>query len=312
MRLGRLFPLTLAAMLALTAILAGEVVLGQWRSYSQSRHGAEAAHEFAAALYAAEKLSVERGPTNGIFAAEPSNAADWAQRLARARGDTDVALAALVTQLVQDELGSRKLIEVVADIRDRLAQNRVEIDRIAARPRPERDVAGMRALVGRMVALVSDLIPVLNETEIMVGTADPRLFKLTSVARIGAELREFAGQVGSVFAAPMAAGVPFVEAESFAIERLTGRIIALSQQLDRAVDAAGALPVTDANTNMHEIYLHPGLGLIERLTAAGRSDGNYKLTSGQFIDLYVPAMQRILTVRNEALAQTLAIADADR
>jgi signal transduction histidine kinase/CheY-like chemotaxis protein/HPt (histidine-containing phosphotransfer) domain-containing protein len=311
MRLGRLFLLTLAAILALTAILAGDVVLDQWRSYSQSRHGAEAAREFAAGLYAAEKLSVERGPTNGVFAADPANAAEWAQRLSRARGDTDAAFAALVAQLPPDDPGSRKLVEVIAGIRSRLAQNRVEVDRIGAQPRPKRDVAAMRALVVRMVALVTDLTPVLNETEVTVGTADPSLFKVTSVARVAAELREFAGQLGSVFAAPMAAGVPLVEAESSAVERLTGRVIALSQQLDRAVQAADTLAITDANTNMHEIYLQPALGLIERLTAAGRSDGHYKLTGGQFVDLYVPAMQRILTVRNEALAQILALTDAN-
>ena len=313
MRLGRLFLLTLTAMLALTAILAGEVVLDQWRIYSQSRSGAEAARAFAAGLGAAEKLSIERGPMNGTFAADPSNAMEWTRRLALARADTDQALATLVAGLHAGQFeNSRKLFAIIADIRSRLAANRVAVDRIGAKPKPERDIAAMRDLVRRMVALVTDLAPVLNETELAVGAADPDLFKIVSVARLAAELREVAGQLGSVFAAPLASGAPLVDAESFAIERLTGRISALSQQLDRAVGAAGVRAIVEANNNMHEIYLDSALGRIERLTAAGRKDGHYPLTGGAFVDLYVPAMQRILTVRNEALASTLSTADANR
>jgi len=313
MRLSRLFPLALIAILALTVALASEVVLGEWRLYSQSRTGAEAARTFATALRAAERLSGERGPMNAVFAADPEHAAEWTWRLIDARTATDEALNRLETELAASTVAEvRVLVRPVTALRFRLAATRADIDRIGAQPRAERDLETIRGLVARMVALVSDLVPVLNETELVVGAADPRLFKITAVARTAAELREFAGQIGSLFAAPLTLGVMFTEAESFAVERLSGRINTLAQQLTNAVEVADIPGIEATMRSMTDVYLESALDLIERLTFAGRQHGQYRITGGDFVELYVPAMRTILTVRDAALNEIFEAADRNR
>ena len=313
MRLGRVFLLALLTIVALTAVLAGKVLHDEWRAYGQSHNGADAARIFASGLRAAEKLSVERGPTNGLFAADAAATAEWNARLRLARAATDEAFDTLVAELRASATpGVRAEARQATAIRFRLAAVRSEIDRVGAQPKAERDLNAIRGLVLQMVALVNSLAPVLNETELAVGAADPGLFKNTAVARAAADMREFAGQLGSVFAAALAGGVPLTEVESFAVERLTGRIASLAEQIENADKVIQSASVSNLVTNMKDFYLDSALGLIERLTAAGRTTGRYSLNGGAFVDIYVPAMQTILGVRDAALRETFAAADRNR
>ena len=313
MRLARVFLLALLTIVALTAVLAGKVLLDEWHAYGQSRNGANAARVFASGLRAAEKLSVERGPTNGLFAADAATIGEWTTRLARARAATDEAFDTLVSELqASASAGIRGSAREVTAIRYRLAAVRDEIDRLGAQLAAARDLNAIRGLVLQMVALVGNLAPVLNETELAVGAADPGLFKITAVARAAADMREFAGQLGSVFAAALAGGVPLTEVESFAVERLTGRIVSLAQQIENADKVVQMASVSDLVTGMKDFYLDSALGLIERLTAAGRTTGRYSLGGGAFVEIYVPAMQTILGVRDAALRQIFAAADRNQ
>src|SRR4051812_28664205 len=101
MRLRTLFRISLAAVLVLTALLAADDDYAAWQHFSESQQGTRALKTFARVLTAAEKLSLERGPTNALLSAkEPSDPA-WSARLAQARVATDQALAELLEELTR-------------------------------------------------------------------------------------------------------------------------------------------------------------------------------------------------------------------
>ncbi len=229
----------LAVVMLATTVLAGSAVLAQWRDFRRSEAGIDATRTFGNVLRALEKISVERGPTNGAFGAALAADPDWAQRLARARADTDDAFATMEADLAR--LGTpvrRDALAHAREVRQRLDRARTDADSLAALPNAGRDPDAIRAIVARLVALALDVAPIVDDAEAAVGNADPALHKIATVARLAAEMREYAGQLGSVFSAPLARRVAFVESESFALERLRGRISALSQQLARAIDVA--------------------------------------------------------------------------
>ncbi len=314
MRLERQFMVALAVAMVAMAILAGSVVLNQWHDYRRSIAGIDATRTFSSVLRAMEKISVERGPTNATFGADETTAADWRTRLARARAETDAAFDAMDGELAAGgALALRRDLPALSrDIRARLARARGDADALAARPIADRATEAIRDLVTRLVALALDLAPIVDEAEAAVGRADPALLKIATVARLAAEAREFAGQLGSVFSAPLARRAPLVETESFAIERLRGRIAALAQQLARASDVAETPDVEAPLAKMRADYLDGAIAMVETLAASGRAGGDYPIAAGAFVERYVPAMRSILDVRDAALGAAVALAEANR
>ncbi len=313
MRLERQFMAALAVAMLATTVLAGSVVLTQWRDFRRSEAGIDATRTFGNVLRAMEKISVERGPTNGTFGATLAADPEWAERLARARADTDAAFNTMESDLAATSTSVRR--DSVAQsraLRQRLAQARADADALAALPNAERAPEAIRAIVARLVALALDLASIVDDAEAAVGNADPALLKIATVARLAAEMREFAGQLGSVFSAPLARRVAFVETESLALERLRGRIAALAQQLKRAIDIADAPSIEPARAKMDVDYLGGAITMIETLTLAGRAGGDYPLAAGPFIERYVPAMRSILDVRDAAFAAAGTLAQSGR
>ncbi|MBL8830929.1 MAG: PAS-domain containing protein [Rhodospirillales bacterium] len=313
MRLERKFMVALAVAMLATAILAGSVILHQWRDYGRSVAGIDATRTFASVLRAMEKISVERGPTNATFGADAAAAPEWRARLDRARAETDAAFDAMDHELAGSAAGLRRDLPALSrDIRARLARARGDADALAARPIADRSTDAIREIVARLVTLALDLAPIVDEAEAAVGRADSDLLKIATVARLAAETREFAGQLGSVFSAPLARRVPLVETESFAIERLRGRISALAQQLARAGETAGMPDMAAPLARMRAGYLDGAMALVEELAAAGRGGGAYPVAAGAFVERYVPAMRSILDVRDAALDAAATRADAQR
>lgn len=313
MRLGQLFFLSIAVILALTLLPAGYIVYSAWTDDLRASRASTALETFTYVLKAAEKVSLERGPTNGLMGAPIADDPDWRARLTKARADTDAAFSGLDMELatapIADGGAARELIAaIIAD----LADNRRDIDRIGALPNAQRDPAAIRDVVARMVALVTALGPLMSETQLAVGQADADLIEITTIARSAADLREFAGQLGSVFAAPMGRGIPFITDESLALARQRERVTLLAQQLEQAVAGARVDRISSVAAGMRQTYLVDAIDLVDRIGAAGRSDGHYPVTSTQFINTYVPAMATIIQVRDAALAEAAALAAEHR
>ena len=313
MRLGRLFAVSMAVILALTIMPAAYISFTAWRDYARSEVAFDAMATFSKVLKAAETVSVERGPSNALMGSSAQNDPAWTDRLKAVREATDTAFAKLDDDLKTSRYrGSKSAREQVASLLATLADNRREIDRVGGMPNASRDPAIIRNLVDRMIALAISLWPLMNETELAIGEADPGLMKTTLTARLAANLREFAGQLGSVFAAPLAHNLPFNNDESLRLAQIRGRIDILAQQLNQSVVGAHNASIDGSADVMRRRYLDSALGLIDRLGEAGRADGHYPVSSGQFIEIYVPAMATIVQVRDAALAQSAAIAAADR
>ncbi len=292
----------MAAALVATGVLAAALLRSEYEQFRRGAESVAAVRAFAKSLRAMEKISVERGPTNANFAADAQTGPVWRERLGKAREETDAAFAALDAEIAAspapDAAGT---LARIRDVRGRLASAREAADALAARPAGARDPAEIRAIVARLVTLALDLAPAADATEAVVNRANPELSDLALVARMAAETREFAGQLGSVFSAPLARRVALIEGEILGIERLQGHIAALAGQLSRAV-ASGARPdIAAAHERMRALYFDGALGLIAELTRVGRGSGDYPVAAGEFVERYVAAMRSIFDVRDAAL-----------
>jgi hypothetical protein len=313
MRLGRYFMVASAVVVLLTAMLAGRIVFTAWQTYSEGVGGLSALATFSDALRAAEKVSLERGPMNALVAARVPNDPEWRAKLDKARANTDASFDALTATLPRS--GIRNVAGAAAaltEMRAHLASIRARADELYVKPLAQRDVATYRALLAEMISLVTGLAPIESDTEARVGAEDTDLVKAAYVARLAAELREFAGRLGSVFAGPLSGGKPFLSAESYAVERIDGRLNALEDQLDREIEAANVSRITQAGIAMHEAYFTGAMALVDRIVLAGRSNGRYPVTGPEFVAAYVPAMATIFAVRDAALDEALGIALAKR
>ena len=313
MTIGRSFLLLLSVMLAITGLFAANVVFSQWRAYRDGVSGLEAAASFSLVLKAAEMLSKERGPTNQLLGAAEPNDPERLGKLANARRLTDQAFAAAATALAgPNSEGHAAELTVLRDIQATLAQVRGEIDRVGGLARADRAASDISDLVSRMIALVTRFAPVLNRVEMVVVAVDPVLTNQATAARLAAELRELAGQLGSKFARPLTTGTPLSQAEASAIETIQGRMAALLALLKIQADKAPSDKVAAAIAIMNESYFRRGGAMIDGLLAAGRGDGHYSVNPVEFTDLYVPAMQGILDVRDAVLGDMLDAVTAAR
>ena len=312
MNLRRLF-LTVAIALAVLGIgLVVRVSAADWVAWRQSDTGHQALVALRHALSVAEMASRERGPTNGALGAPQPPAPEVAERLKAARERTDAAFEALGQALAQHEAGpagagtdepARSVTASLQVARDMLRDARGQVDRTLSMPLPERPADRLRADVARMVAVIPALQPAMATLSRQVTAAHPRLADLVQGARLAADLREQAGQLGSHFTAPLARRQPFTDVERIAIQRTRGRIDSLHDWVDQAVAFATSPEVAHALETMHHRYFARGGELVDEIVAAGLHAGDYRVDAAGFARLYVPEMDSILQVRDALLQE---------
>ena len=79
-----------------------------------------------------------------------------------------------------------------------LANARNQIDGLIKRPRAERKDEEVTAAVKAMIDAIGLLAPGLNVLENTLAQSDPALINYVMIARLATEMRDFAGQQGSV------------------------------------------------------------------------------------------------------------------
>src|ERR1700749_42889 len=99
MKLTRLFAITTLVLVSLIGLMLSRIIFAEWSAYQSSRIGLEAMQVAKKAMVLAEKVSFERGPTNGVLGdADRPDPAKRA-RLRQVRSDSDAAMGDLVTAL---------------------------------------------------------------------------------------------------------------------------------------------------------------------------------------------------------------------
>jgi len=243
------------AVLLPVGLLMAWVAGHEWQAARDRAVAAQALRACTATLRLAEMASRERGPTNGRLGDQspglPDPVKEVALQQARHRTDlaTDDARQALAAWSGADADRTRTSLEqaVLA-----LQAARHEVDRVAAHPPGERPAADIRAAVAGMIGVIPRLWPPLNQLAHDAAGADPTLSEPLTGARLAAELREVAGQLGSQFTPALANHQRFTELERRRILHLQGRIDQLHALLEVHLDALspanGPLPASTSTT----------------------------------------------------------------
>ena len=279
-------------------------VMLELAQFERASQGMQAVGKLRVALVAAEMVSRERGPTNGVLG--DASAGDPALRaaLSQARARTDRAIADFQRVLSHEgaNLRYQQARREASTFHLALLQARAQVDQQASQPWAERSPQGIRDSVRGMVALVPRLAPAITLFADDAQQSDPRLAASVWGARMAAELREYAGQLGSLFTPALTRQQPFSTQERDAIEQVKGRIdelhhlIGLQVGQDNPSDA-----ILASHAAMEQGYFGSAARLLDAVQAAGRSDGRYGLTPAAFAQQYVPRMDAILALRDVLL-----------
>ncbi len=322
MRLTRLFLLTTGLLLALVSALLLRSIWTDWRQVSAAELGLAAMQRAYLGMKVAEKASAERGPAIPVLNdTEPADPAKRA-RLQDFRRTTDAAfdeaLAALDGSTDPASLSARAQLQ---QARQELALARVEVDRVAALPHALRITPGRRltrAPIDQMFAVIDTVLAGVTTQSAAAEAVYPELAMPLVGARYAAELREYAGRLGSQFTTPLATGEALGRQEQREIPLLMGRIeqlrklIALQARAGRA-----APPLQVAIAKMEAQYFGVDLPFIKLLTERGMAGQDYGMDSAVFVARYVPPMKSIVELRDALFdtardTATERVADARR
>ncbi|WP_343650574.1 GGDEF domain-containing protein [Herbaspirillum sp.] len=311
MSLNRLFRLISIALLMLFLAFAVALVWTEWNTYRSGANSVPALRNLRLALLAMEKVSAERGPANAFMAASPQQAEATMRQLAVARQQSDAALTSLHAALEADpRLRQSWALDKVRTVEQGLGPARANLDRVARLDADHRSDVLVLAAVAGMVDLMPLMIRVVSELSLEVDRADPRLRDGLSAVRATASLREYAGQVGSRFVAPLITHRQLVQDEVIEIGRLYGRI-----ELLRGVIAAqlagyaGRPEFAAAVERVDKEYFDSGFQFLDFLLQIGLHSSSYGVTPADLYKFYVPQMQSITDLRDLLLADLMRQAE---
>ena len=306
MKLTRLFAYSIALLSVLFTAMLGRILWDEWNKFGAARAGVHALQLAQHAMVAAEKLSYERGPVNGVLgdASQPPDPAKR-QRLLLARADADRALATLEHAIAASRPAEPPAaLATLARTRIALAAARTAVDRLAAQPPAQRTPVQLTATVEQMFGLIPLVMTTVTAFTRESEQRYPQLGKVLMNAYLAVELREYAGRIGSRLTTALSARQPLSATEQAQIEILRGRIAQLHQLL--TLDAALADPrVKAAVQQMESLYFARGLDMIGAVESASRAGRPYAVDTAQFAQAYVPTMAPILTVRDTLLQAAL-------
>lgn len=327
MPIRRILPLLGAALLLLVLALLARLVTAEVQNHQRAKLAEHLVGDLRVALQAAEMVSRERGPTNGALGEGLPARAEVVAALKQARDRTDSALQALHSTLRTEltdalELGGPDAVhtqQVQAVSRQfdtamaSLQRARGAVDELRQRPLPERGAADLRNAVAGMVAVVPQLAPAVGQLANDVQQALPDVGGVVQGARLVAELREYAGLLGSHFTAPLVRGQPFTAEERDTIGRTRGRIDQLRYLIALQVDVPGQRPdVLKAWERAEAHYFTVAMQLVGEVLAAGETDGRYGLDPRTFAARYVPDMNTLFALRDALLEEAAGRAREER
>ncbi|WP_245982584.1 GGDEF domain-containing protein [Trinickia fusca] len=304
MPVSRRFGVSVALALVPILSLSYWLLVHEWFAYRAANTSAIRFHAVQATLLSMEKVSAERGPTNGVLGEDLPIPPARLAALARARADSDNLLARLIGTLRPEHCsGCADDFAAVTKLRRDLAAARANVDRLARLPRTSRGDWAVQNAVDRMIALVPEFLPVATAQTSVIGQGAPNTLNSLIIARLAADLREQAGQLGSRFTSALAMHRPLTNAERFEIERTRGRIDQLHDMIDaRMVDRLmlSNTPYTAMNT----LYFGDGQRYVDTVQALADEAGGVATTTGEFAEQYVPTMHPISVFRDDVLERS--------
>jgi hypothetical protein len=208
--LARLSTLATVVLVAFISMMVSVMVFTEWRTANATAKGLASMRLANKALVAAEKVSFERGPANGLLGDGDRRDPAKAARLAKARAVSDAAMSDLDAAVgaARQTPDVRRARDAIVRAQAQLRAGRFAIDRVSALARARREPA----LVMGAVHAMFDIVPVVMDVAALLSrdaeNVNPRLTDALVAARFAAELREYAGRLGSQFTAALTTGKP--------------------------------------------------------------------------------------------------------
>jgi signal transduction histidine kinase/ActR/RegA family two-component response regulator len=283
---------------------------------SQLRDGANglrAMKNLRLVLVAAEMASRERGPSNGILGDDLPHEPQKVALLSKARQKTDTAFAELTTAVQQETGNQSGLSPSLSNAQKQLQLGRTAIDSIAAAPRTQRQPEQIRAAISEMFLVIDDLAPAALQLTNVAQSIYPNQTNFLLAARSAAELREFAGRLGSHFTVALTKRERIEMVELTAIEQLMGRIDQLrSALLERVQARQGDVAVGQATAIMQSRYFENAVPYVREQLAIGLGNADFHTDAAGFAKLYVPDMDSIISLRNTLIDEALRNAQKEQ
>ncbi|MCJ2091256.1 methyl-accepting chemotaxis protein [Methylobacterium sp. J-072] len=188
--------------------------------------------------------------------------------------------------------------DAVADATRLLAAARRRVDALTGQPLAQRRPDEVAGVVDALIAVPPTLDSALNAVDEMAVTADSRLGSWLTMTRTATELRDVAGQIGSVFTPALVGKRAMTIGEIGQYNRLSGQVDAQIRQMLLARGKIGEdARVDEFLRTLQAKYVEGGrrlaAGIVEQSLAGRPSDLSVQDFGGQ----YVPAMRSIIELR---------------
>ncbi|ALS61896.1 GGDEF domain-containing protein [Pandoraea norimbergensis] len=308
---GRLRLQNLAIVFVVIVLCAGLLTLA-WRSYQRASDAAQGFDALRATLLAMEKASAERGPANAVLGADLPLPQEAVTALRTAREATNSQLDRLLYVLSSDHCERcGASLRAVEKARLDLAAASANVDLLVQRPREMRSDAAVRDAVDRMIRVIADFTPVASTRIDIIARGAPEALHYIILARLAADLREYAGQLGSQFTASLTTGQTLTEADQRAMERILGRIEQLREMITSRLSDPSELPagiVSALNTQ----YFGAGLHYVATVRTLASQPKPAPFSTATFARQYVPTMRSITDFRDAMLTLAQEKVDARR
>lgn len=287
---------------ALLIVIGCIFIAWQWSLYSGAKQTLDTFQTFRATLIAMEKISAERGPTNGALGAELPVPPAQVAALTAARARSDTALEQLLARLRRQYCRACKAqFAATVRIQAQLAHARADVDQLLDLPRAQRTAVMLDRTIGAMADIIPQFDPLAHASGTDIIDNNPRVSVSLQTAQLAADLREQAGLLGSRFTGALGARRPLTEAEQWRIEGTRGRVDQL-----RALIAtqAGSLPPEqqDMLGRMEKEYVGAGLAYVAEVREAAALGSANAPSPHDFAMRYVPLMHPIIELRDASLA----------
>lgn len=316
MKLRHLFFALSLLLSVVVVITTADVVRAAWREAQAAKHGQETLDQLKAMMQAKEMASRERGPSNAVLGDETLGG-DSAkrERLEASRLKTDQAFDSLLRSIAAEREPRPQLISSISQAQAQLTHARRLVDATAQSNVNARSELDIRRAVDEMIKVIE----ILDEpTLLLTNLAQASFHDLTDVvvaANLAAALREYAGQLGSHFTAPIAKRRTLSDQDRTVIERTRGRIEQLGQQLMVRIGNGETWSLEkQSHKTMRDRYFGSALAFVDAQFSIGTRDGQYDVDTAGFAARYVPDMDAIISLRDALMqrAQLAAVEETRR
>lgn len=301
MSMDRRFGFSVAIVLIPILLLSCWLLTYEWLAYVRADEASRSFQSLRAALLAMEKVSAERGPANGVLGEDVPLPAARQTALQHAREESDRRIAQLLDTLRPEHCAHCTAdLDTARRMQADLAAARSQVDQLVALPLPQRDDHMLQHAVVRMIAVIPEFDPIVTARTSGVIRGDADALNCLILARLAADLREHAGQLGSRLTAALAMRRSLTDTERYAVERTRGRIDQLRALIDSRITNQFSLsPVPLARLNTQ--YFGDGLRYVDQVQALTGHPGGAGITTGEFAEHYVPTMRAITDFRDGVL-----------